>query len=70
MAEVVAAPPMVAPLPVRRCARRFDQGVFRQQRAHRDRRSGPHHHFLFREGFGFFGRISQNIRLYRRAGLE
>ena len=26
--------------------------------------------FLFREGFGFFGQNLQNIRLYRRSGLE
>src|SRR5438034_8574715 len=26
--------------------------------------------FLFREGFGFFGKNLANIRLYRRAGLE
>jgi phosphate transport system permease protein len=26
--------------------------------------------FLFREGFGFFGQNLQNMRLYRRAGLE
>jgi phosphate transport system permease protein len=26
--------------------------------------------FLFREGFGFFGQNLQNLRLYRRAGLE
>ena len=26
--------------------------------------------FLFREGFGFFGQNSRNLRLYRQAGLE
>ena len=26
--------------------------------------------FLFREGFGFFGQNLDNLRLYRRAGLE
>src|SRR5437762_12642726 len=71
MAEVVAAPPIVAPIAVRRWrADDFIKVFF-----------GSNAHiaivvlvliiiFLFREGFGFFGQNLRNIRLYRRVGLE
>src|SRR5437762_12359831 len=71
MAEVVAAPPMVAPLPVRRWrADDFIKAFFGSNALIAIVVLGLITIFLFREGFGFFGQNLGNIRLYRRAGLE
>src|SRR5438128_12022031 len=71
MAEVVAAPPMVAPLPVRRWgADDFIKAFFGSNALIAIVVLGLITIFLFREGFGFFGQNLRNIRLYRRAGLE
>src|SRR5437763_12755972 len=71
MAEVVAAPPIVAPLPVRRWrADDFIKAFFGSNALIAIVVLGLITIFLFREGFGFFGQNLRNIRLYRRAGLE
>src|SRR5436305_14662528 len=71
MAEVVAAPPIVAPRPVRRwCTDDFIKGFFGSNALIAIVVLGLITIFLFREGFGFFGQNLRNIRLYRRAGLE
>src|SRR5437763_14382373 len=71
MAEVVAAPPIVAPRPVRRwCADDFIKAFFGSNALIAIVVLGLITIFLFREGFGFFGQNLRNIRLYRRAGLE
>src|SRR5207245_9169214 len=71
MAEVVAAPPIVAPIAVRRWrADDFIKAFFGSNALIAIVVLGLITIFLFREGFGFFGRNLRNIRLYRRAGLE
>src|SRR5438876_3712848 len=71
MAEVVAAPPIVAPLAVRRWrADDFIKAFFGSNALIAIVVLGLITIFLFREGFGFFGQNLRNIRLYRRAGLE
>src|SRR5258705_12584499 len=71
MAEVVAAPPMVAPLAVRRWrADDFIKAFFGSNALIAIVVLGLITIFLFREGFGFFGQNLSNLRLYRQAGLE
>jgi phosphate transport system permease protein len=71
MVEIVAAPPMVAPLTVRRWrADDFIKAFFGSNALIAIVVLGLITIFLFREGFGFFGQNLRNIRLYRRAGLE
>src|SRR5258705_13942946 len=71
MAEVVAAPPMVAPLAVRRWrADDFIKAFFGSNALIAIVVLGLITIFLFREGFGFFGQNLANLRLYRQAGLE
>src|SRR5437870_13347780 len=71
MAEVVAAPPLAAPLSVRRWrADDFIKAFFGSNALIAIVVLGLITIFLFREGFGFFGQNLRNIRLYRRAGLE
>src|SRR4029077_10986319 len=71
MAEVVAAPPIVAPLAVRRWrADDFIKAFFGSNALIAIVVLGLITIFLFREGFGFFGQNLRNIRLYRHAGLE
>ena len=71
MAEVVAAPPIVAPLAVRRWrADDFIKAFFGSNALIAIVVLALITIFLFREGFGFFGQDLRNIRLYRRAGLE
>src|SRR5437762_13721300 len=71
MAEVVAVPPLAAPLPVRRWrADHFIKAFFGSNALIAIVVLGLITIFLFREGFGFFGQNLRNIRLYRRAGLE
>ena len=67
MAEVVAAPPLVAPLPVRRWrADDFIKAFFGSNALIAIVVLALITIFLFREGFGFFGQNLRNIRLYRR----
>src|SRR4029078_7960246 len=71
MAEVVAAPPIVAPLAVRRSrADDFIKAFFGSNALIAIVVLALITIFLFREGFGFFGKNLRNIRLYRSAGLE
>ena len=71
MAEVVAAPPIVATIAVRRWrADDFIKAFFGSNALIAIVVLGLITIFLFREGFGFFGQNLRNIRLYRRAGLE
>src|SRR3979409_92941 len=71
MVEVVAAPPIVAPIAVRRWrADDFIKAFFGSNALIAIVVLGLITIFLFREGFGFFGQNLRNIRLYRRAGLE
>src|SRR6195256_1861325 len=71
MAEVVAAPPIVAPRAVRRWrADDFIKAFFGSNALIAIVVLALITIFLFREGFGFFGQNLRNIRLYRRAGLE
>src|SRR5438067_5274970 len=71
MAEVVAVPPMVAPLVVRRWrADDFIKAFFGSNALIAIVVLALITIFLFREGFGFFDQNLRNIRLYRRAGLE
>src|SRR2546429_9852192 len=71
MAEVVAAPPIVPPLAVRRWrADDFIKAFFGSNALIAIVVLGLITIFLFREGFGFFDQNLRNIRLYRRAGLE
>src|SRR5207237_1863969 len=71
MAEVVAAPPIVAPIAGRRWrADDFIKAFFGSNALIAIVVLALITIFLFREGFGFFGRNLRNIRLYRRAGLE
>src|SRR6266576_754609 len=71
MAEVVAAPPIVAPIAVRRWrADDFIKAFFGSNALIAIVVLALITIFLFREGFGFFGQNLRNIRLYRRAGLE
>src|SRR2546423_7015635 len=71
MAEVVAAPPIVAPLLVRRWrADNFIKVFFGSNALIAIVVLALITIFFFREGFGFFGQNLRNIRLYRRAGLE
>src|SRR6202040_2576012 len=71
MAEVVAAPPIVAPIAVRRWrADDFIKTFFGSNALVAIVVLGLITIFLFREGFGFFGENLKNLRLYRRAGLE
>src|SRR5438045_6136895 len=71
MAEVVAAPPLAAPLSGRRWrADDFIKAFFGSNALIAIVVLGLITIFLFREGFGFFGQNLRNIRLYRRAGLE
>src|SRR5207302_4490689 len=71
MAEVVAAPPIVAPIAVRRWrADDFIKAFFGSNAFIAIVVLALITIFLFREGFGFFGQNLRNIRLYRRAGLE
>src|SRR5438270_12393597 len=70
MAEVVAAPPIVAPIAVRRWrADDFIKSFFGSNALIAIVVLGLITIFLFREGFGFFGQNLRNIRLYRRAGI-
>src|SRR5215469_12299391 len=71
MAEVVATSPMAVPVPARRW-RADDQikGFFGSNALIAIVVLALITIFLFREGFGFFGKNLANIRLYRRAGLE
>src|SRR5947207_9667927 len=71
MAEVVAAPPIVSPIAVRRWrADDFIKAFFGSNALIAIVVLGLITIFLFREGFGFFGQNLRNMRLYRRAGLE
>src|ERR1700746_3045519 len=71
MAEVVAVPPIVAPLAVRRWrADDFIKAFFGSNALIAIVVLALITIFLFREGFGFFGQNLANLRLYRRAGLE
>ncbi|MGB9155236.1 MAG: hypothetical protein WCB20_02010, partial [Chthoniobacterales bacterium] len=71
MAEVAAPSPMAVPLPARRWrADDFIKGFFGSNALIAIVVLGLITIFLFREGFGFFGKNLANIRLYRRAGLE
>src|SRR6476619_4585875 len=71
MPEVVAAPPIVAPIAVRRWrADDFIKAFFGSNALIAIVVLGLITIFLFREGFGFFGKNMAKIRLYRRAGLE
>src|SRR5207245_11572302 len=71
MAEVVAAPPIVAPIAVRRWrADDFIKAFFGSNALVAIVVLALITIFLFREGFGFFGQNLANLRLYRRAGLE
>ena len=71
MAEVVAAPPIVAPIAVRRWrADDFIKAFFGSNALIAIVVLALITIFLFREGFGFFGQNLRNIRLYRHAGLE
>src|SRR5213593_727065 len=71
MAEVVAAPPIVAPLPMRRWrADDFIKAFFGSNALVAIVVLALITIFLFREGFGFFGQNLANLRLYRRAGSE
>src|SRR5438067_5301491 len=71
MAEVVATPPIVAPIAVRRWrADDFIKAFFGSNALIAIVVLALITVFLFREGFGFFGQNLRNIRLYRRAGLE
>src|SRR5947207_10562300 len=71
MAEVVTAPPMVAPLSLRRWrADDFIKAFFGSNALIAIVVLALITVFLFREGFGFFGQNLANMRLYRRAGLE
>src|SRR5437762_4970333 len=71
MAEVVAVPPLAAPLPVRRWrADDFIRAFFGSNALIAIVVLGLITIFLFREGFGFFGQNLNNLRLYRQAGLE
>src|SRR5437762_6948197 len=71
MADVVAAPPIVAPIAVRRWrADDFIKAFFGSNALIAIVVLALITIFLFREGFGFFGQNLRNIRLYRRAGLE
>src|SRR5438093_5351283 len=71
MAEVVTAPPMVAPLSFRRWrADDFIKAFFGSNALIAVVVLALITIFLFREGFGFFGQNLRNIGLYRRVGLE
>ncbi|HMH45629.1 MAG TPA: hypothetical protein VK557_19225, partial [Pyrinomonadaceae bacterium] len=71
MAEVVAAPSIVAPIAVRRWrADDFIKAFFGSNALIAIVVLALITIFLFREGFGFFGQNLRNIRWYRRAGLE
>ena len=71
MVEIVAAPPVAAPLPVRRWrADDLIKGFFGSNALIAIVVLALITIFLFREGFGFFGQNLRNIRLYRSAGLE
>src|SRR5437762_10666398 len=71
MAEVVAVPPLAAPLPVRRWrSDEFIKAFFGGNALIAIIVLALITIFLFRERFGFFGQNLRNIRLYRRAGLE
>jgi phosphate transport system permease protein len=71
MAEVIAASPTAAPLPVRRWrADDLIKAFFGSNALIAIVVLGLITIFLFREGFGFFGQNLRNIRLYRQAGLE
>src|SRR5438094_2755405 len=71
MAEVVAAPPIVAPIAVRRWrADDFIKAFFGSNALVAIVVLALITIFLFREGFGFFDQNLTNLRLYRRAGLE
>src|SRR5437762_8455898 len=71
MAEVVAAPPIVAPIAVRRWrADDFIKAFFGSNALIAIVVLALITIFLFREGFGFFGQNLSNLRLYRQAGLE
>src|SRR5437868_13091040 len=71
MADVVAAPPIVAPIAVRRWrADDFIKAFFGSNALIAIVVLALITIFLFREGFGFFGQNLANLRLYRRAGLE
>src|SRR5438876_7543139 len=71
MAEVVAAPPIVAPIAVRRWrADDFIKAFFGSNALIAIVVLALITIFLFREGFGFFGQNLANLRLYRRAGSE
>src|SRR5207249_7738340 len=71
MAEVVAAPPIVAPIAVRRWrADDFIKAFFGSNALVAIVVLALITIFLFREGFGFFSQNLANLRLYRRAGLE
>src|SRR5438477_6070236 len=71
MAEVVAAPPIVPPLAVRRWRTDdFIKAFFGSNALVAVVVLGLITIFLFREGFGFFGENLKSLRLYRRAGLE
>src|SRR5437016_12710229 len=71
MAEVAAAPPIVAPIAVRRWrADDFIKAFFGSNALIAIVVLALITVFLFREGFGFFGQNLRNIRLYRRACLE
>src|SRR3981081_2940040 len=71
MVEVVAAPPIVAPIAVRRWrADDFIKAFFGSNALIAIVVLGLVTIFLFREGFGVFGQNLRNIRLDRRACLE
>ncbi|PYK69683.1 MAG: phosphate ABC transporter permease subunit PstC [Verrucomicrobia bacterium] len=71
MAEVVTTSPMAVPLPVRRWhADSLIKAFFGSNALIAIVVLALITIFLFREGFGFFGKNLANIRLYRRAGLE
>src|SRR4029078_7840057 len=71
MAEVVAVPPIVAPLAVRRWrADDFIKAFFGSNAIIAIVVLELLTICLFREGFVFFGQNLLNIRLYRHAGLE
>src|SRR6266700_6314684 len=71
MADVVAAPPIIAPIAVRRWrADDFIKAFFGSNALIAIVVLGLITIFLSREGFGFLGQNLRNIRLYRRAGLE
>src|SRR5437773_8550634 len=71
MAEVAAAPPIVAPIAVRRWrADDFIKAFFGSNALVAIVVLALITIFLFREGFGVFGQNLANLRLYRRAGSE